>query len=135
MLVLGAAACGSSYLSTTATSRFGTSSPATTVAPPSLRAPPSGGPAVRRRGVANQAAGHSHAAPLSIEWSNFIGGPQVVQALEANAIDLGALGDVPLAYTQVADKGIVAVAALKTAGATSGIVSAPGSRSSPVWPT
>lgn len=63
---------------------------------------------------------------LSIDWSNFTGGPQIVQALEANAIDLGELGDVPVAYTQVANKGVVVVAAFKQSGETYGIVSAPG---------
>jgi sulfonate transport system substrate-binding protein len=63
---------------------------------------------------------------VSIDWSNFTGGPQIVQALEANAIDLGILGDVPVAYTQVANKGIVAVAAFRSSGETYGIVTAPG---------
>jgi sulfonate transport system substrate-binding protein len=73
-----------------------------------------------------QLAGIRTPAGLTIDWSNFIGGPQIVQALEANAIDVGLLGDVPLAYTQVAHKGIVAIVAFKASGASSGIVSAPG---------
>ena len=68
----------------------------------------------------------------TIDWSNFIGGPQIVQALEANAIDVGLLGDVPLAYTQVAKKGIVAIVAFKASGAASGIVSAPGEHFHPL---
>jgi sulfonate transport system substrate-binding protein len=73
-----------------------------------------------------QLAGIQTPAGLTLDWSNFIGGPQIVQALEANAIDIGLLGDVPLAYTQVANKGIVAIVAFKASGAASGIVSAPG---------
>jgi sulfonate transport system substrate-binding protein len=68
------------------------------------------------------------AAKLSfpISWSEFVGGPAVIQALEANAVDVGVLGDVPLAYTQVGHSGIVAVAITQTSGHSSGIVSAPG---------
>lgn len=65
---------------------------------------------------------------LSIDWSNFTGGPQIVQALEDNAIDLGILGDVPVAYTQAAHKGVVAVAAFRNSGQTYGVVTAPGEK-------
>jgi sulfonate transport system substrate-binding protein len=73
-----------------------------------------------------QLAGLTTPAAMTIDWSNFTGGPQIVQALEANAIDVGLLGDVPLAYTQVAKKGIVAILAFKASGASSGVVAAPG---------
>jgi sulfonate transport system substrate-binding protein len=63
---------------------------------------------------------------LSIDWSNFSGGPQILQALEANAIDLGQLGDVPVAYSQPANKGLEVVAAFRYSGANNGIVTAPG---------
>lgn len=73
-----------------------------------------------------QLSGEEAKLSFPITWSEFVGGPAVIQALEANAVDVGVLGDVPLAYTQVGHSGIVAVGITQTDGHSSGIVSAPG---------
>jgi sulfonate transport system substrate-binding protein len=73
-----------------------------------------------------QLSGQLTKLPFTVQWSEFVGGPGVIQALEANAVDLGVLGDVPLVYPQASGNDLVAVAATQSSGKTSGIVSAPG---------
>ena len=73
-----------------------------------------------------QLSGQISKLPFTVQWSEFVGGPGVIQALEANAVDLGVLGDVPLVYPQASGADLVAIAVTQNSGQTSGIVSAPG---------
>jgi sulfonate transport system substrate-binding protein len=128
LVAVGAAACGSSSSTKAASSDSATSTPANVI---STAVPAGTVLRVAQQFDADllpiQLSGATLPSTLKIDWSNFTGGPQVVQALEAGAIDVGTLGDVPLAYTEVANKGVVAIVATQTAGRTSGIVTAPGS--------
>jgi sulfonate transport system substrate-binding protein len=73
-----------------------------------------------------QLSGEESKLSYPIAWSEFVGGPAVIQALEANAVDVGVLGDAPLAYTQVSHSGLVAFGVEQTNGRDYAIVSAPG---------
>ncbi len=138
VLVAALAACGSSSkaASSANVNAANAANAATAASTPATTVPPTDVPAGTTLKVAQQFEASqlpiqlsgTTAIPstLTIDWSNFTGGPQVVQALEANAIDVGLVGDVPLAYIAAAGKGLVAIAATKTPGKSSGIVTAPG---------
>ena len=46
-----------------------------------------------------------------VKWVQFASGPPLIEAMRAGAVDLGAVGDTPLAYAQASGSDIVAVAA------------------------
>jgi sulfonate transport system substrate-binding protein len=73
------------------------------------------------------AAGQSKSFPYAVEYSNFVGGPSMLQAFGAGAIDVGWVADTPLIFAQAAHQGVVAVAAYTTRNASYQLVAAPGS--------
>ncbi|HEY3842559.1 MAG TPA: ABC transporter substrate-binding protein [Acidimicrobiales bacterium] len=73
------------------------------------------------------AAGQNKAYPYAVSYSNFVGGPPMLQAFQAGAIDVGWVADTPLIYAQAAHQGVVAVAAYATRNASYQLVTAAGS--------
>jgi sulfonate transport system substrate-binding protein len=65
--------------------------------------------------------------PYTVSYSNFVGGPPMLQAFEAGAIDVGWVADTPLIFAQAAHQNVVAVAAYATRNASYQLVAAPGS--------
>lgn len=67
------------------------------------------------------AAGHENGtAPL--QWSLFAGAPMLIQALAADAVDVGVIGDAPLVFAQGGSETIRAVAGIQTDGTMTAIV-------------
>src|SRR5580704_4530090 len=73
------------------------------------------------------AAGQNKGFPYSVSYSNFVGGPPMLQAFAAGAIDVGWVADTPLIFAQAAHQGVVAVAAYATKNASYQLVAASGS--------
>lgn len=74
-------------------------------------------------------AGKQDAAfPYAIKWAAFVGGPPMLQAFRADAIDVGYVGDTPMIFAQAAHQDVVAVAAWATEHGTNELVAAPGSK-------
>src|SRR4051794_10530542 len=57
------------------------------------------------------AAGLLDGTPYRIEWSEFAAGPPLLEAVNAGAVDLGAVGDTPPIFAGAAGSKIVIVAA------------------------
>jgi sulfonate transport system substrate-binding protein len=66
--------------------------------------------------------------PFTVNWSSFLGGPPMLQAFQANAIDVGIVGTTPTIFAQAAHQSIVAVAAYGTVHSADDLVSAPGEK-------
>ena len=64
--------------------------------------------------------------PFTVSWSSFLGGPPMLQAFQANAIDVGIVGTTPTIFAQAAHQGIVAVAAYGTVHSADDLVTTPG---------
>jgi sulfonate transport system substrate-binding protein len=73
-----------------------------------------------------EAAGAAN-TPYKIEWSAFTSGPPLLQALNADAIDLGGVGDAPPIFAAAGDADIKAVYASATAEVNQGIIVKPDS--------
>lgn len=71
--------------------------------------------------------------PYEVEYSAFIGGPPMLQAFQAGAIDTGFVGSTPLIFAQAADQGIQAVAGFATENGSYGLITAPGQDSIKGW--
>ncbi len=72
-------------------------------------------------------AGLNKGFPYSVSYSNFVGGPPMLQAFAAGAIDVGWVADTPLIFAQAAHQNVVAVAAYASRSATYQLVTAAGS--------
>ena len=57
------------------------------------------------------AAGEDKDLPYKVKWAGFIGGPPMLQAFHAGAIDAGFVADTPLIFAQAAHQDVVAIAA------------------------
>jgi sulfonate transport system substrate-binding protein len=55
--------------------------------------------------------GQDQDLPYEIEWSNFIGGPPMLQAFKGGSVDAGFVASTPLIFAQAAGQDITAVAA------------------------
>ena len=71
-------------------------------------------------------AGHESNLSFKVNWASFLGGPAMLQAFQANAIDIGLVGTTPPIFAQAAHQGVVAVAAFGTVHSADDLVSAPG---------
>jgi sulfonate transport system substrate-binding protein len=69
-------------------------------------------------------AGQDRAFPYTVSYSNFIGGPPMLQAFQAGAIDVGWVADTPLIFAQASHQNVVAVAAYATQSASYQLVTA-----------
>ena len=72
------------------------------------------------------ASGQNTGFPYKIEYSNFIGGPAMLQAFQAGAVDIGFVADSPLIFAQAAHQSIVGVAAWAPANGSLDLVTGPG---------
>ncbi len=72
-------------------------------------------------------AGEDTNLPYKLQWAGFIGGPPMLQAFHAGAIDAGFVADTPLIYAQAAHQDVVAVAAWASQHGSAELVAAPGS--------
>lgn len=68
------------------------------------------------------AATSGHIDNAMIKWSLFAGAPMLIQALAANAVDAGAIGDAPLAFAQDGTSTIRAIAGIQSDGTTTAII-------------
>jgi len=120
---LAAAAC-SSGASAAAT---GTSATATTV--------PTSIPAGTTLRVADQLdvletplaiSGENKGFAYKVSYSTFVGGPTMLEAFQAGAVDLGWVAGTPAIFAQAAHQGVVVVASYATAKSTYSLVDGPG---------
>lgn len=128
VLALLASACGGSSGKTAApssTSLAGAASAAVTVPPgTTLRI----GDQLELQQTVLSAGGQTGNVPYTVKWAAFVGGPAMLQAFQADAIDIGYVGDTPLIFAQAAHQDIVAVAAWASEHGTNELVAAPGSK-------
>ncbi|WP_323990919.1 ABC transporter substrate-binding protein [Nguyenibacter sp. L1] len=69
-----------------------------------------------------EAAGMTTDGALPVQWSLFAGAPMLIQALAANAVDAGVIGDAPLVFAQAGGVPVKAIAGIQTDGTTTAIV-------------
>ena len=124
--MLAAAACGSSSTSS--------SEAAPTETAPQVTVPQSIPAGVTLR-VGDQVdflkkllalAGEDQGLEYSVEYSNFLGGPPMLQAFQAGEVDAGFVADAPLIFAQAADQDIKGVASWAPGQGTGGLITAPG---------
>jgi len=65
--------------------------------------------------------------PYRVKWASFIGGPPMLQAFHAGAVDAGFVADTPLIFAQAAHQDVVAVAAWASQHGGNELIAAPGS--------
>jgi sulfonate transport system substrate-binding protein len=68
-----------------------------------------------------------------VEYSEFVGGPPMLQAFEGGELDLGFIQSTPLIFAQAAGLDITAVAGWASAGSAYALVSSPGQRAITSW--
>jgi sulfonate transport system substrate-binding protein len=126
LVTLAAAACGSSSTSS--------SEAAPTETAPQVTVPQSIPAGVTLR-VGDQVdflkellalAGQDQGLEYSVEYSNFLGGPPMLQAFQAGEVDAGFVADAPLIFAQAADQDIKGVASWAPGKGTVGLITAPG---------
>jgi sulfonate transport system substrate-binding protein len=71
-------------------------------------------------------AGEDTNFPYKVEYSAFIGGPPMLQAFQANAIDTGFIGSTPLIFAQAAKQDLIATAGWVSPGSGYQLVTTPG---------
>jgi sulfonate transport system substrate-binding protein len=78
-------------------------------------------------------AGQDKNLPYKVQYSAFVGGPPMLQAFEAGAIDAGFIGSTPLIFAQAAGQDITAVASWATQNSLYRLTTAPGEKSITSW--
>jgi sulfonate transport system substrate-binding protein len=63
---------------------------------------------------------------VKLDYSNFVGGPPMLQAFKAGAVDVGFVASTPLIFAQAAHQAVVGVAAWTTPHSSFVLVTAPG---------
>jgi sulfonate transport system substrate-binding protein len=123
------AACGGSSASSSGKSNTSSQAAATAASVPTSVPP---GTTLR---VADQlgslelllsASGENTGFPYAVKYSQFLGGPPMLQAFQAGAVDIGIVADTPLIFAQAAKQNVVGVAAWAPQTGTLALVSAPG---------
>ncbi len=71
--------------------------------------------------------------PYQVQYSEFVGGPPMLQAFEGGSIDVGFIQSTPLIFAQAANQHVTAVAGWATSGSSYALVSAPGQHSIKSW--
>lgn len=71
-------------------------------------------------------AGEDKNLPYTVDYAAFIGGPPMLQAFQAGALDAGFVGSTPLIFAQAAQQPIVAVAGWASENGSYGLLTAPG---------
>ena len=78
-------------------------------------------------------SGENRNFPYQVQYSEFVGGPAMLQDFEGGGLDLGFIQSTPLIFAQAAGQPITAVAGWASAGSAYALVSAPGVRSIRSW--
>ena len=68
-----------------------------------------------------------------VQYSQFVGGPPMLQAFQGGALDTGFVCNTPLIFAQAAGQPLVAVAAWESKGSGDGLLTAPGVTSVTGW--
>jgi sulfonate transport system substrate-binding protein len=127
--------------SSTASTRTGDSSPAAATPAAQVSAPATV-PAGTTLRVGDQldylknilhVAGQDQGFPYKVAYSAFIGGPPMLQAFQAGAVDAGFIGSTPLIFAQAGKQDIVAVAGWATPNGPYRLLSSPGGTSITGW--
>jgi len=128
-LCASTAVCGSSAAASASTTS--TSSPSGTTIPPgtTLRV----GDQLDYLKTVLKLAGEDKDFPYKVEYAAFVGGPPMLQAFQAGAIDTGFVGSTPLIFAQAAKQDIAAVAGWATANGPYGLVTSPDSKGISGW--
>jgi sulfonate transport system substrate-binding protein len=71
-------------------------------------------------------SGENKNFPYTVSYSNFVGGPPMLQAFQAGAVDLGWTAGTPPIFAQAAHQNVVVVAAYATEHSTYALVNGPG---------
>lgn len=71
-------------------------------------------------------SGQNQDFPYIVQYSQFVGGPPMLQAFQAGAVDVGFVADTPIIFAQAAHQNVVAVAGWATSSSGIALVSAPG---------
>ncbi|HEX3334675.1 MAG TPA: ABC transporter substrate-binding protein [Acidimicrobiales bacterium] len=68
-----------------------------------------------------------------VQYSEFVGGPPMLQAFEGGSLDIGFIQSTPLIFAQAAGQQVTAVAGWASSGSAYGLVTAPGAHSIKSW--
>jgi sulfonate transport system substrate-binding protein len=80
------------------------------------------------------ALGHQNSNfPYQVQYSEFVGGPPMLQAFEGGALDVGFIQSTPLIFAQAAGQHVSAVAGWASSGTAYSVVSAPGQHGIKGW--
>jgi sulfonate transport system substrate-binding protein len=71
--------------------------------------------------------------PYQVQYSEFVGGPPMLQAFEGGSLDIGFIQSTPLIFAQAANQHITAIAGWASSGSAYALVSAPGQHSIKSW--
>jgi sulfonate transport system substrate-binding protein len=71
--------------------------------------------------------------PYQVQYSEFVGGPAMLQAFEGGSLDVGFVQSTPLIFAQAAGQQVTAVAGWASSGSAYGLVTAPGVHSITSW--
>src|SRR5271166_6137299 len=71
--------------------------------------------------------------PYQVQYSEFVGGPPMLQAFEGGSLDVGFIASTPLIFAQAAGQPVTAVAGWASAGSPYALVSAPTVHSIRSW--
>jgi sulfonate transport system substrate-binding protein len=72
-------------------------------------------------------------SPYQVQYSEFIGGPGMLQAFEGGSLDVGFIQSTPLVFAQAAGQHVTAVAGWASSGSGYALVSSPGEHSIKSW--
>jgi sulfonate transport system substrate-binding protein len=71
--------------------------------------------------------------PYAVQYSEFVGGPPMLQAFEGGSIDIGFIQSTPLIFAQAAGQHIAAVAGWASSGSAYALVTSPGQHAIKSW--
>jgi sulfonate transport system substrate-binding protein len=71
--------------------------------------------------------------PYQVQYSEFVGGPPMLQAFEGGALDVGFIQSTPLIFAQAAGQHVDAIAGWASSGSAYSLVSSPGQHSIKSW--
>jgi sulfonate transport system substrate-binding protein len=78
-------------------------------------------------------SGEDQNLPYQVQYSEFVGGPPMLQAFQGGALDVGFVYSTPLIFAQAANQDLTAVASWASTGSGYALVSAPGASSIKSW--
>jgi len=78
-------------------------------------------------------AGEDKGLPYEVQYSEFVGGPPMLQAFEGGSLDVGFIQSTPLILAQAAGQEVVAVAGWASQGSSYAVVTSPGAAPIRSW--